>query len=162
MITTLWCRLRSPNIVLRAIRLSCGQRVPDHARAHRERICRRSTNGIRIARSIFSAHGPAATRSIASALRRIILESTCFVWRISIQPRCRCARPRESGCRLWIRTRGGNGRGLAKSANAEQSRRQAHKQKRRLPKETAFSIRTSKEEDFLSLAGLAATYSPRA
>jgi hypothetical protein len=41
-------------------------------------------------------------------------------------------------------------------------RRRPHKQKRRLPKEAAFFIRTSKEEDFLSFAGLAATYSPRA
>ncbi|MET4426175.1 hypothetical protein ABIB87_008626, partial [Bradyrhizobium sp. JR18.2] len=32
-------------------------------------------------------------------------------------------------------------------------RRRPHKQKRRLPKEAAFFIRTSKEEDFLSLAG---------
>lgn len=35
MITTLWCRLRSPNIVLRAIRLLCGQLDSDRARAQR-------------------------------------------------------------------------------------------------------------------------------
>src|SRR5258708_34945002 len=39
----------------------------------------------------------------------------------------------------------------------------AHKQKRRLPREAAFClIMTRKEENSLSLAGLAATYSPRA
>lgn len=36
MITTLWCRLRSLNIVLRAIRLLCGQLVSDRARVQRE------------------------------------------------------------------------------------------------------------------------------
>lgn len=44
MITTLWCRLRSPNIVLRAIRLLCGQLVLDRARAQREEG-RRSMRG---------------------------------------------------------------------------------------------------------------------
>jgi hypothetical protein len=39
----------------------------------------------------------------------------------------------------------------------------AHKRKRRLRfRKRRFLIQTSKEENFLSLAGLAATYSPRA
>lgn len=80
MITTLWCRLRSPNIVLRAIRLLCGQLVSDRARAQREerrrsmsgptaRIGCGSTNGRRISaklaadrnRSISTRHADAET-----------------------------------------------------------------------------------------------------
>lgn len=65
-------------------------------------------------------------------------------------------------CPWSIPTRGADGGDRARSPSASDSRRRTHKQKRRLPKEAAFWIRTSKEENFLSLAGLAATYSPRA
>ena len=104
------------------------------------RICCRCTNGIRTARSIFSAHAAASTRFIASARRRTISASTCSVSRISIRRRCRCARPKALACPSSILTRDGHGQDHAKPANAAKVPRHQHKQKRRLPKEAAFCI----------------------
>ncbi len=94
--------------------------------------------------------------------RRIISPSTSSVCSFR-RARCRCARPRMRACRWSIAMRDANGQARAKPAGAGHSRRRCDKQKRRLgfPKRR-FRILTSKEEDFLSFAGLAATYSPRA